>query len=166
MIVRNCQECQKETKNPKFCSRSCAAKFNNRHYPKRGDGRGRICPVCDGTKDYASQKCRECKTNERFQIQLKRTLKDTTSKGNARVKWAWVRSIAKLVLEKAGRKKECANCGFNLFVDVCHIKSINKFEENEILRVVNSPDNLLYLCPNCHGLLDRGLLNLVSSSKG
>lgn len=31
----SCLECGKEIRNPKFCNRSCAAKFNNKKYPKR-----------------------------------------------------------------------------------------------------------------------------------
>jgi hypothetical protein len=31
----NCLTCQKETKNPKFCSQSCAARLNNNLFPKR-----------------------------------------------------------------------------------------------------------------------------------
>ena len=30
-----CVTCQKKTTNPKFCSRSCAARHNNRAHPKR-----------------------------------------------------------------------------------------------------------------------------------
>lgn len=30
-----CLWCGKETKNPKFCSRSCSASYNNHHNPKR-----------------------------------------------------------------------------------------------------------------------------------
>jgi len=30
-----CLECNIETENPKFCSKSCSAKFNNKKFPKR-----------------------------------------------------------------------------------------------------------------------------------
>lgn len=33
--MNKCLQCGKETKNPKFCNRSCAAKYNNKAYPKR-----------------------------------------------------------------------------------------------------------------------------------
>lgn len=33
--MRNCSECGKETKNPKYCSSKCSAKRNNRERPKR-----------------------------------------------------------------------------------------------------------------------------------
>ncbi len=35
MRLTICLSCGKETKNPKFCDRSCAAKFNNQKNPKR-----------------------------------------------------------------------------------------------------------------------------------
>lgn len=33
--MNNCAHCQSETNNPKFCSKSCAAKLNNVLFPKR-----------------------------------------------------------------------------------------------------------------------------------
>jgi hypothetical protein len=34
-LMRMCWECGNKTNNPKFCSRSCAATYNNKAYPKR-----------------------------------------------------------------------------------------------------------------------------------
>lgn len=42
----NCLECSEETTNPKFCNRSCSAKWNNRHNSKRKLKKScRKCPV-------------------------------------------------------------------------------------------------------------------------
>lgn len=154
----NCLNCDNATDNPKFCSRSCAATHNNKKFPKRGDGAGTTCPSCGSFKWYQSELCQNCRYQKNFEEQLERTLADAALEGNARVRWSHVRKVAQRVLEKSGRPKKCAVCGFDAVVDVCHIKPISEFSENALLKEVNSEENLTYLCPNHHALLDRGLL--------
>lgn len=50
----------------------------------------------------------------------------------------------------------CTCCPFNFGLQVCHIKSIKDFDEDTPINVVNHPDNLVILCPNCHWLQDHG----------
>jgi hypothetical protein len=33
-MTNTCQECKKETDNPKFCSKRCANRYNNRLHPR------------------------------------------------------------------------------------------------------------------------------------
>lgn len=43
-----CKNCTLTTENPKFCSRTCAASFNNRKYPKRYNANlRRECKLCE-----------------------------------------------------------------------------------------------------------------------
>lgn len=65
-----------------------------------------------------------------------------------------IRSDARKVLR--GRKRICAHCGFDEVVEVCHLKAIKDFSEDDIVFEINSPDNLAFLCPNCHAKLDTG----------
>lgn len=44
----------------------------------------------------------------------------------------------------------CAKCGYDKHVEVCHVKPISSFDKSTPLGVVNSKENLLLLCPNCH----------------
>jgi hypothetical protein len=60
----------------------------------------------------------------------------------------------------ANRPKICIICGYDKFVDVCHIKPVAAFSPQAKLREINAPENLAYLCPNHHREYDRGLLNL------
>ena len=56
----NCINCQKQTQNPKFCSRSCAASYNNTLKPKKQQ-QGR-CITCQNTiKSYRTY-CDKCLT--------------------------------------------------------------------------------------------------------
>lgn len=54
----------------------------------------------------------------------------------------------------------CSNCGYSKHIQLCHIKPIKDFSDDTLLKDVNSPDNIIQLCPNCHWEFDHGLLNL------
>jgi len=163
-----CQQCAKEFSiQPKefrksahhFCSRSCAAKFNNHVYPKRISVASLTCR-CGTRKDRRAKQCHHCKIKQTLDIQLKRTLQDAALLGNARIKWAHVRKVARKVLVLSNRPAVCHMCSFSLALEVCHIRPISSFPVTATLGEVNSEDNLVYLCPNHHALLDRGLLSL------
>ena len=49
----------------------------------------------------------------------------------------------------------CANCGYDKHVELAHIKAVADFDDDTLLSVVNSPDNVLSLCPNCHWEFDN-----------
>lgn len=44
-------------------------------------------------------------------------------------------------------------------MEVCHTKAISSFPPETKIREVNRLDNLVYLCPNHHILLDRNKLS-------
>jgi len=44
-------------------------------------------------------------------------------------------------------------------VEVCHVREISSFPETALMGEVNSLDNLKYLCPNHHKLLDKKLID-------
>ena len=54
----------------------------------------------------------------------------------------------------------CQMCGYCKHVELAHLKSIVSYSENSYLKEINSPDNILVLCPNCHWEYDNGLLKL------
>lgn len=63
---------------------------------------------------------------------------------------AWVRAQA---IKKYG--KECELCGYNMTIDTHHVTPKYQGGQHEI-------DNLMVVCPNCHGLITRGYLVLDS----
>jgi len=67
-----------------------------------------------------------------------------------------IRKLARQVL--AFRKRICANCNFDEYVECCHIKPISSFPKESFVHDINSPENLVFLCPNCHKLMDSGKL--------
>lgn len=68
-------------------------------------------------------------------------------------KYNKIRSLARRKIELLLPYKECLLCDF-VYPEVCHIQSISSFDKETKLSVVNSLDNLVYLCPNHHYLLD------------
>lgn len=59
----------------------------------------------------------------------------------------------------------CQRCSYSKHIELCHIKVIHTFDINSTLGEINSPDNLLILCPNCHWEFDNGLLPLSEIPK-
>ena len=59
--MSKCLTCKKETANPKFCSRSCAAKLNGVLYPKRkAEHKCRVCnESIPATKRFCSVECKK-----------------------------------------------------------------------------------------------------------
>lgn len=54
----------------------------------------------------------------------------------------------------------CQNCGYNKHIELCHIKPVSEFSLDTKLSIVNAPDNILVLCPNCHWEFDNAFINL------
>ncbi len=157
-----CCNCQKETSNPRYCSRSCAAISNNKTSPKRKPLRK--CKKCDKlVKHYRTKLCaehlEEHKSGGKFKA---KTLKESrlglkgkhpmylnnTVRGFART---WLKHLA---------TQPCKNCGYSKHVELCHIVPISSFPETATLGEVNSEENVIPLCPNCHWELDHGLLSM------
>jgi len=49
----------------------------------------------------------------------------------------------------------CKECGESRVVDVCHIKPISAFSSEDKIEDINSPNNLVVLCPSHHRLFDN-----------
>ena len=61
-----------------------------------------------------------------------------------------IRELARNKALHYNRFYKCANCGYDKHVEVCHIKSIDSFNENSFISEINDLSNLVGLCPNCH----------------
>lgn len=169
--LRNCKECGKEFRandnRQKYCNRSCAASFNNRLSPKRSPSvtGGTKCPECGNKKSFSSPLCQKCKNYNKLEEVLTQPISKYTSyyaKHNA--KWNKIRLWARNAMKIWGVEKKCVACGFDYYVEVCHIKPISQFSETDLMREVNSRENLVYLCPNHHIMLDKGDLELSRNS--
>ena len=160
--IIKCLNCSKETKNPKFCSRSCAAQTNNKKFPKRKPSFKRATCQCGKQVRNSCDKCKECSMRERqltFIISFgEKTIKEFYST-YARHKYQNIRHHAHRVAKYHNLSQLCAVCQYP-HTQLCHKISISKFDKNTKLSVVNDINNIVYLCRNHHWELDNQLLIL------
>lgn len=154
--MNHCLNCGKETSNPRYCSRSCAAQCTNRYSPKRKK-REYHCLVCGARVSARRKYCDKCRPNSTNWDQV--SLGDMQSKRKYQVN-SRIRELARRVYLASGKPPCCAVCGYSKHFEVCHVRSINSFPVSATINQINSPDNLVALCPNCHWEFDNGLLSL------
>lgn len=90
-----------------------------------------------------------------------KTIVEVLCKGNARTKYAQIRKSAGEKMRRLGVAYRCALCGFDIVVEVHHIKCIGSFPGTSLVADVNNLSNLIYLCPNHHAMVEKGLISLV-----
>ena len=78
----------------------------------------------------------------------------------SRGKFHNIRVNARKVMKDAKISYKCKVCAYKQYVEVCHIKAIADFNPTSLINEINSLSNLIYLCPNHHIELDKGILNL------
>jgi hypothetical protein len=160
-----CKHCKKETKNPKFCSRSCSASFNNKGIRRHGSEPNK-CSNCSKIKKWKSKLCIDCKIESTFKKNGNKTLKSyKLNDRNARTQWNQVRKHAREAADRYDIPNECKICQFDRYTEVCHIKGIADFTEDAKLKTVNSASNLMRLCPNHHKLFDKEMLTETEKDK-
>lgn len=162
----------------KFCNRSCAAKYNSKKPRKK---KKRECLKCG--KDlplncsYKREYCIECEQIVRAESSSSRQLKDKFNKRESRVDFCTkkelfekrsnyqsarssIRVQASKIYKNSDRPKKCEICGYDKVFEVCHRKSVSDFSDDSLILDINSLDNLIALCPNCHWEFDHNLLKI------
>lgn len=144
--MNHCLNCNNETTNPSFCSRSCSVSYNNRKCPKRKKTK-QYCLNCqkETTESIAIYCCQSCC------IEHKKNSRDKTIfSNNGFLPNAVNNTIRSFLIRHNGNC--CMLCGMDadnwqgksltLIVDHIDGKSKN-----------NSLDNLRLVCPNCDSQL-------------
>ena len=164
-----CQKCQSTfaCKDPRqvFCSRRCAAQHNN----SNKTGKCKRCGVQylrDKEKSPTSKICKECKRTSQQETTneiKKRTLGEYYAMStkwaskHPQYKWNSVRNFCRRWNWKPNLK--CEVCGYSAHIEYCHVRPIGSFPDTATLGEVNSPENVLILCPNHHWEQENGLQN-------
>ena len=165
-----------EARRRKFCSHSCASMFHNlkRRVPAR-----RVftmqCQMCrqslliesDCPSSARRRKyCDKCRSL-RFAANAAPNPLGQRTKGelfSATRSWQSARSSirknAYSVYAQSGKPFKCVVCQYDKHVEICHIRSVSSFANLELIATINSPDNLVALCPNHHWEFDHHLLTL------
>lgn len=162
---KECKNCtltfQPIRSEQEYCSQSCAAITNNKKFVKRKKLVDKDICICGSKKSRYGNVCQKCINKINFDNYSNKMLSDFISKNTAsRAKYNQVRFYARKSMNIWNIPKECKICGFNEYVEVCHIKPIGSFSEDTLMLEVNSKENLVYLCPNHHKLLDIGKLTI------
>lgn len=166
-----CKECNKEfisnkKDNRKFCSISCSTIYNNKKCKKIKTKR--LCTKCGASvKSYRNSLCEKHQKEyleTRFEFIKELSLDDywkRKSLENLHIssKNAHIRGLCRSWLKHL-IKKPCANCGYDKHVELCHIKALKNFSPDSKLKEVNSEENVIQLCPNCHWEFDKGFINI------
>ena len=113
-----------------------------------------ICVGCDGEmKAYRTTKRPFCSKECRLNYLKRLTKKDIESVHISstirKYNREWNRDIT---------IKPCANCGYSKHVELAHIVAVSEFSDDVPFGIINSPDNILPLCPTCHWEFDTGIL--------
>lgn len=121
----------------------------------------------DCNSECTSVRCRSCYMISKGYNPTEmgsRTRKDIeyrASKQQGANNYSRIRDHAAKVVKKLGIDfSSCSVCGYDKHVHICHIKPISSFDETSTLSEINSPDNLIILCPNCHWEFDHNLLKI------
>lgn len=170
-----------EVRGNVFCNSSCAATYNNTVAPKREkgihyvNGKKTKAPalktkdgVCSCGKPMwrQSTQCNQCRTNamkeKADEDYLAKTFGDFKASANnvSHIYYIYIRAGSRRIAKRRGMEKVCKVCGYDTYAELCHIKDISKFPDEATMAEVNSPENLVYLCPNHHKELHLGVLEL------
>lgn len=139
----------------KFCSRSCAAKINNRLYPKRTKqniclGLGCLTPTVS-----KSGLCRKCYLENNRKIAGSLTKRELFSS----LSWQTARSRIQCHARRSISIEKCQICNYDNHVEVCHVRPVRDFPMEATVKEINDTKNLIALCPNHHWEFDHGLLD-------
>jgi len=163
MKCLNCNNNLTTKGQKKFCSKNCAAIFNNKKYPKRQKSKKNWpkCKCCSNTvKYFKGSYCKDCINNKKHYhgkpVETLTLQEVVTRKGSNR--YDIVRNHASYLYRKNKTDLKCANCIYNKHVEICHIKPIKDFSLDTTIKEINDSSNIVLLCPNCHWEFDKGLL--------
>lgn len=140
----------------------------NEHFNKGKFKGGRyghdICPICGREKWTKSELCKSCNNEKKRNNIKKRTLGSyIDGKTYLTTKCGEIRKDARRTIEESKKEKVCAYCHnheFDDILEVHHLKGILEFDKSATIGEINNEDNLVWLCPNHHKMLEMGLIKL------
>lgn len=160
----NCMNCRKPfedriTNDRKFCSRSCAATYNNSHAkPERKFGPSKTvffnCEICGCDVESGRLYCKKHVKTKIFNTN--KTLKDVLSSNSYKSNhYSFLRDHSRKVAKAFNILDACLICGYDKIVQACHVKPISEFSDDTKIIEINSITNLIGLCPNHHWEFDH-----------
>lgn len=129
-----------------------------------------IYPKCGNKKYYSSKLCKDCSNKKKYKIREKK-LGDfigfsgkTTYVSN---KCNDIRKDARRFMETESVQEKvciyCKNHEFDEILEVHHLKNILSFSPETKVSEINCDENLIWICPNHHTMLEKGLIELKNN---
>lgn len=150
-----CLCCNQETDNPKYCSRSCANRANDKLFPRLKMNPQGKCKICSCPIRAYLVYCRECKENKK-----KLARKQKAAKNSAKVV-QWRRNAKQKLVELRGGK--CEICGYCKCLRALQFHHKNPAEKKFALSQANTKrfalmlaevEKCILLCANCHAEIE------------
>lgn len=157
LVNRLPSEMRKSKSGNSFCSKSCAAVFNNKKHPKRC--RTRRCDICNELIRSDSKYCSGCYRKKHY-LEDKTLEEATQRRKNDNNRYCQIRQISRKKYLQSDKPKCCQVCGYDKHIEICHIKDIASFSKTTIVSEINDLRNLIALCRNHHWELDHGHLTI------
>ena len=152
-------ECALEGCNKTYIANSslhnfCTVKCQNKQW---SIDNGRTCPGCGYVKSRSARAntlCKSCKTNELKKISKGEYLAQVSGRSGQQNMHSALRGLGR-TWNKQILLEPCAHCGYNKHVQLAHKRPVSDFPDTALLEEINSPDNVIALCPNCHWEFDH-----------
>jgi hypothetical protein len=155
--VKSSSQIRKAKHGKNYCSSSCAAISNNKITTEFKKKKTKICKNCPNLVFSNYSYCQECwkilgsiDNLTLFHVSGEICMDAT--------RYSPIRARCRRVYEKSERPKCCLNCGYDKHYEVCHIKPISEFPLESLISEINSRENTVALCPNCHWEFDHGFI--------
>lgn len=147
-----------ETKIKQFCDRKCANMYFNLQRIKK-----RFCQNCG--KGITSKNAKYCDDCRKYSYNTKHIDLMNKTKGELINKNGYFKARssicknARTIFYRETKDVKCAVCGYDKYIEVCHIKAVKDFNDDTKISEINCIDNLIGLCPNHHKEYDNGLIH-------
>lgn len=166
--MNKCLNCEKDTKNPKFCCRSCTAVYNNKYCENIKKVRRKLtkkCKTCNNLIISKLKFCKNCRTKQLEEYQEKTIAELLVTNIHRSSMFAKIRDNARNIYRRSKKPNKCLICNYSKATDISHIKAIAEFSKDTKLKIVNHIDNLVCLCKNHHWEFDHNLLSNKDKEK-
>jgi hypothetical protein len=156
-VIKSANQIRKAKHGKNYCSSSCAAIANNKITTEFKKKKTKTCKRCTNLVFSNYTYCQECWKILGSIDNL--TLYDVAGeRAMDATRYSPIRARCRRVYEKSDRPKCCMKCGYDKHYEVCHIKPISEFSLESLISEINSEENTVALCPNCHWEFDHGII--------
>jgi hypothetical protein len=147
----------------KYCSRSCAAKFNNSKRNINRIEKIKIvkCKKCTNTfniKNSSERKvCDLCLQEKGIGNKTKKEF--FSSSKNWQSARSSIRRHAEKIYKRSNQPKRCLICLYVKHYQVSHVRAVSDFPDDTLIKQINDIRNLLAFCPTHHWEYDHNELD-------